>query len=101
MTVQELKAKLDANEDIQIIDIREEYEVELATMGGEHIPLGNVLSSLDRIRKDVPVIFHCKSGDRGNKMVTYLGNLGFTNLHNLEGGITAWAEHIDKSIKVY
>lgn len=101
MTVHELKAKLDANEPVQIIDIREEYELQLATIGGLHLPLGSVLSNLDKINKDIPVVLHCRTGERGRKMVAYLSNMGYNNLHNLEGGINAWAENIDHSIKTY
>jgi len=101
MTAQELKTKLDSKEEIQLIDIREEYELELASIGGIHIPLGDVLSNLGKIRKDIPVVFYCKSGNRGGNMMAYLTNLGYSNLHNLDGGITTWAEQVDQSIQVY
>ena len=101
MTVEELKSKLDEGQDIQIIDIREQYEREIASMNAEHIPLGDVMSNLDKIRKDIPVVIHCKSGDRGGKLTFYLKKQGYSNVHNLEGGINAWAERIDSSIQPY
>lgn len=101
ITVEELKAKLDAGEDIQVIDIREDWEVEAASFGAEHIPMGDVPSQLDKIAKDKPVVIHCKSGNRSSRMIEFLtAQFQFSNLINLEGGIKAWAEKIDTSLNV-
>ena len=59
ITVLELKQKLDSKEDIQLIDVREEYEYEIANIGAELIPLATVLDNADRIPKDKPVQPHC------------------------------------------
>ena len=56
ISVEELKAKFDNSENFQLIDIREDYELELACIGGDHIPMGEVRNNLDKIRKDIPVI---------------------------------------------
>jgi len=101
ISVQELKAKFDNSEDFQLIDIREEYELELACIGGDHIPMGDVRSNLDKIRKDIPVIMHCRTGVRGGNMVVFLSDNGYDNLYNLEGGINAWAEQIDSTMNTY
>ena len=101
ITVQELKAKIDNSEEFQLIDIREEYELALATLNGEHILMGEICKNLDKIRRDIPVIIHCRTGLRGGNVVVFLTDKGYDNLYNLEGGINAWAEQIDTSMKTY
>lgn len=101
ITVEELKLKLDAGEDIQVIDIREDWEVEAASFGAEHIPMGDVPNQLEKISKDKPVVIHCKSGNRSSRMIEFLTTqFQFDNLINLEGGIKAWAEKIDTNLEV-
>ena len=100
ISVKDLKSKMDAGDEFQLIDIREQYEVEMAEIGGEHIPMGEVLANLDKIRKDVPVVIHCRSGNRSGNMVMYLDAQGYENLYNLSGGIIAWAQEIDNSLTV-
>lgn len=101
ITVKELKEKMDAGEDIQIIDIREDWEVEAANFGAEHIPMGELPNQLDQLSKNKPVILHCRSGARSGRMVEFLeNNHNFDNLYNLTGGIKAWAAEIDPSLTV-
>lgn len=102
ISVQELDAKLKAGEDIQVIDVREAHEVQICSINGHHIPMGEVLDRAAEIKKDVPVVVHCRSGARSAAVITALeNNLGFTNLHNLTGGILAWATEIDTSLEAY
>ena len=102
ITVQELKEKMDNKEDFQLIDVREAYEVEIATIGAEHIPMGEIINRRDEISKDKPVIIHCRSGARSGNVINALEqNFGFSNLYNLKGGILAWANEIDDEIPTY
>ena len=102
VTVQQLKQMLDAGEKCQVIDVREEYEVEICSIGAVHIPMGEVLDRLSEIKKDVPVIVHCRSGARSANVINALEmQLGLTNLHNLKGGILGWADEIDNSLEKY
>jgi len=101
ISVSELKTRLDNGDDIQVIDIREDYEVEIATLGGEHLPMGEVMDNLDKIRKDCDVIVHCRSGARSGNVVTYLTQNGYDNLYNLTGGILAWSAEIDSTVPQY
>ncbi|MBI1267827.1 MAG: rhodanese-like domain-containing protein [Cryomorphaceae bacterium] len=101
ISVSQLKAMRDNNTPHQLIDVREQHEVDAATFGGEHIPMGDIMSNIDRIRTDVPVVIHCRSGARSAAVVNALqNNAGLTNLHNLTGGIMAWAREIDPSLDV-
>ncbi len=102
ITVQELKAKMDAKEDFQFIDVREPHEVDIATIGAELIPMGEILGKTDSISRDKPVIIHCRSGARSGTIVQALETQhGFNNLYNLKGGILAWSREIDPSVPQY
>jgi adenylyltransferase/sulfurtransferase len=102
VTVQELKSKKDNHEDFQLIDVREEHEFEIAQIGGELIPMGEVMDNIDRISKDKPVIIHCRSGARSGSIINALeSQFGFTNLYNLKGGILAYANEIDTTLAKY
>jgi rhodanese-related sulfurtransferase len=101
VTVQELKQKMDNNEDFQLIDVRETFEYETSNLNGENIPLGGILIEADKIATDKPVIIQCRSGKRSAAAVMQLEQLGFTNLYNLKGGILAWQEAFDPNMPVY
>jgi len=101
ISVQELKEKMDNNEDFQLIDVREEFEYEVSNLGGVLIPLGGILIEADKISKDKPVIMQCRSGKRSAAAIMQLEQLGYNNLYNLQGGILAWQSEIDPSISVY
>ncbi len=102
VSVLELKSKMDNKENFQLIDVREPFEVEICEIGGLNIPLAEVPGRLDEIRKDVPVIIHCRSGKRSGNIIAYLeATFGYTNLFNLEGGILEYAKEIDPDMTTY
>ena len=100
-TVSELKQMRDEGVDFQLIDVREEHEFDMCNIDGELIPLGNLLTDIDKIRKDVPVIVHCRSGSRSAAAINELEKrFGYENLYNLKGGIMAYSKEIDPNIIV-
>jgi len=100
ITPQELKRRMDAGEDLQLIDVREPYEAEVCSMGGLLVPMGQVLERIGEFRLDVPVVVHCRSGSRSAAVVRALTSRhGLTNLLNLKGGIIAYAEAVDHTIQ--
>lgn len=102
LTVQELKAMKDAAEDFQLIDVREEHEYEMCNIGGELIPMGEIMDQADAISHDKKVVIHCRSGKRSASVIMALEQQhGFKNLYNLKGGILAWADEIDPSLTKY
>ena len=102
ITVLELKNKLDKNEDLQIIDVRELYEYEICNLNGELIPLGEVSQNLHKIAVKKQVIVYCHHGTRSAIAIKYIQeNTSFSNLYNLTGGIHTWAKEIDHSMKQY
>lgn len=102
VTVVELDKLIKEGADIQLIDVRESYEAEVAAIGAELIPMGTIPQNVEKISRDKQVIVHCRSGKRSGDVIQWLeANHGFENLYNLEGGILAWSAQIDPSIQQY
>ncbi|TAL58951.1 MAG: rhodanese-like domain-containing protein [Bacteroidetes bacterium] len=101
VTVSELKKMIDTEEDFQLIDVREENEVTIASIGGQLIPMGDVMDNLDKISKEKKVVVYCRSGNRSGVITQALETRGFKNIHNLKGGILAWATEIDTAVTKY
>ena len=102
ITPQELKNKIDSKEDFQLIDVREPYEYEVVNLGGELIPVGSVLSEVEKISREKNVILYCRSGSRSGAIIRELEmRHGFDNLYNLKGGLLAYAKEVDNSLPVY
>jgi len=90
------------SKDHQLIDIREPWEREIGQISGsEHITMSTLLSEIEKISRTKPVVFYCRSGKRSGAVAHHLSKqLGYENILNLEGGITAWAAKVDESIEV-
>ena len=103
INVQQLKKKLDAKENIFVLDVREPHEYQIANLGAPLIPVGSIESRIAEIasHKNDEVIVHCRSGARSQKAAVALKAAGFTNVFNLAGGILAWADKIDPSMPKY
>ncbi len=95
ITAKELKELMDNKTDIQLIDVREQHEFDESNLGGELIPMGDVMDNTEKISKDKQVVIHCRSGKRSAAVIQALETqLGFTNLYNLKGGILAYIEDV-------
>lgn len=95
ITAEELKARLDAGEKMNIIDVREPHENAEFNIGGTLIPLGKVQAmQIDEIEdlKQQELIVYCRSGNRSGQACLFLDALGFTNTKNLVGGMLGWQE---------
>jgi molybdopterin/thiamine biosynthesis adenylyltransferase/rhodanese-related sulfurtransferase len=103
ISVQELKRRLDAHEDVFVLDVREPHEVKIVNIGAPLIPLGQLANRVGELaaEKDREVVVHCKSGGRSQKAALILKNAGFTHVENLAGGILAWADKIDPTLPKY
>lgn len=102
VTVKQLKEMRDRHDDFQLVDVREQYEYEIAHLDGELIPLNKILAASDKISRDKKVVIHCRSGQRSANAIKALEEkYGFKNLYNLKGGILAWAAEIDPSVPRY
>lgn len=102
ITVQELKEKKETGDDFLLVDVREDSEYLVSNLDGQHIPLGQLQNRLDEIEadKDSEIVMMCRSGGRSGKAVEIMESNGFTNVYNLQGGITAWSNEIDPSMPV-
>lgn len=99
ITPTELQAWREQGMEHQLIDVREPYEAELCTIGGTLIPLGEIVERIGELRKDVPVVIHCRSGGRSAAVINALSSrYGFENLVNLSGGILAFGREVDHDI---
>jgi rhodanese-related sulfurtransferase len=102
ITCAELKQKLDNQDEIVIIDVREDYERDISTIEGSiHIPLAELEDRLDELNKDQAYILQCRSGGRSASATQLLKEEGFKDVKNLIGGINEWARSIDKTLQVY
>ena len=91
----EIKARLDAGENLNLIDVREADERAEFNIGGTFLPLGNIqMMQIEDIEdwKDKEVICYCRSGNRSTQAALMLETFGFTNVKNLQGGMNAWRE---------
>ena len=103
ITVQELKEKMDAGEDFQLIDVRQPNEYEFAKIeGAKLIPLGEILQRMDELDDSKEIVMQCKSGGRSARAITALEQAGYKGeMANLTGGITAWSDEIDPTVPKY
>ncbi len=103
ITATELKERLDKGDDLQIIDVREPNEYEVARLeGSKLIPLGQIVNRQGEIDEGRETIVHCKLGGRSAKAIESLQRAGFKGrLVNLKGGITAWSNEVDPTVEKY
>ncbi len=103
ITATELKKRLDAGDDIQLIDVRQPDENAFANIeGAKLIPLGEVVNRMDEIDPQRETVVHCKAGGRSAKAIELLARAGFQgSLKNLAGGITAWSNEVDPKVPKY
>ncbi|HEY7001784.1 MAG TPA: molybdopterin-synthase adenylyltransferase MoeB [Candidatus Udaeobacter sp.] len=102
MSPLELKRRMDAGEPVELVDVREPFEYEIARIdGAKLVPLGEITERLDELRREKPIVVHCHSGMRSAQAVQLLQERGFANVYNLEGGIDAWSDQIDPNVPKY
>lgn len=99
ISVEQLKARMDAGEKINLVDVREPNEYQEFNIGAMLVPLGKIQSmqadELDDLKNE-EVILHCRSGKRSAVAAQFLETMGFTNTVNVAGGMLAWQEKFGK-----
>ena len=101
LSVKDLKRRIDAGEDVYILDVREPYEYRIAQIGGKLIPQTDVPNRLAEIDRDREIIVQCRSGVRSQRIAEFLKQQGYPRVVNLAGGILAWADEIDPKMQKY
>jgi molybdopterin/thiamine biosynthesis adenylyltransferase/rhodanese-related sulfurtransferase len=101
ITPVELKRRLDAGEEVFVLDVREPHEYQIVNIGAPLIPLGDLPNRLNELDPNREIVIHCKSGGRSQRAAEFLQKSGFNNVVNLAGGITAWATDVDPKLPKY
>ncbi|MCE2844195.1 MAG: rhodanese-like domain-containing protein [Sediminibacterium sp.] len=95
ISVEALKAKMDAGEKINLVDVREPHEHEAYNIGGILLPLGKVqgleTDDIDHLKNET-VYVYCRSGNRSGQACLMLEPYGFKDIINVSGGMLAWQE---------
>src|SRR5512142_3222802 len=99
--VEDLKRRLDAKEDLFVLDVREPHEYQICNIGGYLIPLNDLPKRVNELDTSREIVAHCKMGGRSAKAVDFLRQAGFTKVRNLTGGIAAWADKVDRTMPKY
>lgn len=97
ITADEIKKRIDAGENLHLVDVRELDERAEFNIGGTFLPLGKIQGmQVDDIEalKNEEVICYCRSGGRSAQACLMLETFGFTNVKNLEGGMLNWRESL-------
>ena len=95
ITAEEVKTRVDAGENLHIVDVREPHENAEFNIGGTLVPLGNIQTmQLDDLEeyKNEELIVYCRSGNRSGQACLILEMAGFTNVKNLTGGMLYWSD---------
>ena len=98
----DLKMRLDAGDDLLVLDVREPNEYQINRIPGSVlIPLGELPRRYAELPKDKDIVAHCKMGGRSAKAVEFLQSVGFKRVKNLRGGILEWIDKVDPSQPKY
>jgi len=102
VTPAELNARIQRGEDIDLVDVREPFEWDIARIPGARlVPLNSVQAALGTFDKNRTIAIHCKSGVRSLKAAGVLLDAGFTRVLNVTGGILRWADEVDPTLPKY
>ncbi len=95
LSVEQLKARMDAGEKLNLLDVREDIERSDFNIGGTHFRLRRIQDmAIEDIEdlKDEEVICYCRSGQRSQMACLMLEHMGFKNTVNVAGGVLDWME---------
>ena len=97
-----LKERLDGPNPPTVLDVREPWEVEIASVDGAvNIPLGELTGRVGELSRDKPLAIMCHHGGRSAQATAWLRNQGFDHATNVAGGIDAWARTVDPTLSRY
>lgn len=95
ISTEELKKKLESGENLELIDVREDEEVEYGMIpGAKHIKMGEIPARLEELDKNKEYIFICRSGGRSMNVCHYLQQQGY-KVTNMEGGMLQWEGDVE------
>lgn len=102
IAAKEVKKMMDERKPFVLIDVREPHEFQICRIPGSTlIPLGDVPRRMNELNSADEIVVHCRSGQRSAQAVDLLMKAGFRKIHNLKGGVLAWANEVDPSMPRY
>ena len=101
VTAAEVAAMLDNGNAPFLLDVRQPFEWEIASIGGTLIPLDTLEDNVDQIPRDRDIVAICRSGQRSAEATRILQRHGFDRVKNLEGGLKTWRREVDPSMRDY
>lgn len=100
--VEQLRDMLNSATPPMVLDVREKRENDICSIPGNRLmPMSELQNHFSELRKDQTIVVHCHHGGRSARATAFLQQQGFTKVFNLKGGIHAWSERIDPSVKTY
>lgn len=104
MTPSELKERLDREQPLLLVDVREAFEREIADLpdaGQRHIPLGEFPHRAHELDRDRPIVVYCRTGSRSAWAAQFLRAQGYDAVFNLAGGVMGWRDEVDPTLQEY
>lgn len=99
---EELKERLERGDRLEVIDVREQEEYEIARIEGARLlPLSRFPEWAGTLDAETEIVFMCHHGIRSAQVCSYLAREGFRKLYNLDGGIDAWSVEVDRTVPRY
>ena len=101
-TPEEIQRRLEAGEDLLLVDVREPEEIAVAALPEALIcPMSRARDWLDRLPKRQPLVIFCHHGIRSMQVAMALAERGHENLTNMTGGIDLWSQQVDAAVPRY
>ncbi len=100
MSVQDLKARLDADQ-VTLVDVRSDEERDKASLDSALAMNADLMAQLEAMPRETPLAFICHTGGRSQVAAEHFRKLGFSEVYNVAGGIDAWSKDIDPTIPTY
>jgi monothiol glutaredoxin len=97
----DVKRLCDSGAGFQFLDVRTPEEREIATIDGARLLDQAAAAEIERMPKDTMLVLHCHHGGRSQAAAEHFRSLGFTNVHNMVGGIDAWSKEVDPTVPQY
>lgn len=103
MTAMELRERLEEGGELPLLlDVREPWEFDICRIeGSQLLPMGRIVSSLDRLDPERETVVICHHGIRSQQVAYFLERNGFSRIINLQGGVDAWARDVDPEMRAY
>ena len=102
ISAREVKRMMDDERPFVLVDVREPHEYQICNIpGSKLIPLGEIPRRMHELSSADEIVVHCRSGQRSAQAVGFLMKAGFRKIHNLQGGVLAWADEVDPTMPRY